>query len=110
MDLAVTEADRTKALFEAGSVSQAAWDKARSQAERARAQYDVVVLRSCPCRPGEVEEWRTGRGASEVAADFGPDVALVPRFRRGPPASVFQFRFLRIDGEDATRRTEQLPA
>jgi RND family efflux transporter MFP subunit len=42
MDLAVTDADRTKALFEGGSVSQAAWDQARSQAERARAQYDVA--------------------------------------------------------------------
>jgi RND family efflux transporter MFP subunit len=42
MDLAVSEADRTKALFDSGTVSQAAWDQARSQAERARAQYDVA--------------------------------------------------------------------
>jgi RND family efflux transporter MFP subunit len=38
-DLAQADAERTKALFEGGAVSQAAWDQARTRAEQARAQY-----------------------------------------------------------------------
>ena len=43
MDLAVTDADRTKALFESGGVSQATWDAARARAEQAKAQYEAAV-------------------------------------------------------------------
>jgi RND family efflux transporter MFP subunit len=43
MDFAVADADRTKALFEAGGVPQATWDQARSRAEQARAQYDAAL-------------------------------------------------------------------
>jgi RND family efflux transporter MFP subunit len=43
MDLAVTDAQRTKALFDSGGVAQAQWDVARSRAEQAKAQYDAAV-------------------------------------------------------------------
>jgi multidrug efflux pump subunit AcrA (membrane-fusion protein) len=43
MDLAVSDADRTKALVATGSVSQSAWDQARTRAEQARAQYDAAL-------------------------------------------------------------------
>lgn len=43
MDLAVSDADRTKALFATGSVSQAQWDAARTRAEQARAQHDAAL-------------------------------------------------------------------
>lgn len=43
MDLAVTDASRTKSLVESGSASQAAYDNARSNAERAKAQYDAAL-------------------------------------------------------------------
>ncbi len=43
MDLAVTDAARTKSLVESGSASQAAYDNARSAAERAKAQYDASL-------------------------------------------------------------------
>ncbi len=43
MDLAVTEAARTKSLVESGSASQAAYDNSRSAAERAKAQYDAAL-------------------------------------------------------------------
>lgn len=43
MDLAVTEAARAKSLVESGSASQAAYDNARSAAERAKAQYDAAL-------------------------------------------------------------------
>lgn len=43
MDLAVTDAARTKSLVESGSASQAAYDNARSAAERAKAQYDAAL-------------------------------------------------------------------
>lgn len=42
-DLAQADAERTKALFESGAVSQAAWDQARARAEQARAQYNSAV-------------------------------------------------------------------
>lgn len=41
-DLAVSEADRTKALFDRGAVSQQQLDQAKSNAERARANYDAT--------------------------------------------------------------------
>jgi multidrug efflux pump subunit AcrA (membrane-fusion protein) len=37
-DLAQADAERTKALFDSGAVSQAAWDQARTRAEQAKAQ------------------------------------------------------------------------
>ncbi|MFO0762722.1 MAG: efflux RND transporter periplasmic adaptor subunit [Byssovorax sp.] len=43
MDLAVTDADRTKTLFDSGGVPQAQWDAARARAEQARAQYDAAL-------------------------------------------------------------------
>lgn len=43
MDLAVTDADRTKALFDSGGVPQATWDAARARAEQAKAQYDAAL-------------------------------------------------------------------
>lgn len=43
MDLAVADAERTKQLVKTGSVSEAAWDQARTRAEQARAQYDAAV-------------------------------------------------------------------
>ncbi len=43
MDLAVSDADRTKSLFESGGVPQAQWDAARTRAEQARAQYDAAI-------------------------------------------------------------------
>lgn len=43
LDLAVADAQRTKALFDGGSVSQASWDQARTRAEQAKAQYDAAV-------------------------------------------------------------------
>lgn len=43
MDLAVTDAERTKSLFESGGVPQAQWDAARTRAEQARAQYDTAI-------------------------------------------------------------------
>jgi RND family efflux transporter MFP subunit len=42
MDLAVADADRTRKLFESGSVSQASWDQARTRAEQAKAQYEAA--------------------------------------------------------------------
>lgn len=42
-DLAVTDADRTKALFDSGGVSQATWDAARARAEQAKAQHDSAL-------------------------------------------------------------------
>lgn len=43
MDLAVADADRTKALLASGSVSESSWDQARTRAEQARAMYDAAV-------------------------------------------------------------------
>ncbi len=43
MDLAVTDAQRTKTLFDSGGVPQATWDAARARAEQAKAQYDAAV-------------------------------------------------------------------
>lgn len=43
MDLAVADADRTKTIFDAGGVPQAAWDQARARAEQARAQYEAAM-------------------------------------------------------------------
>jgi RND family efflux transporter MFP subunit len=43
MDLAVSDAERTKSLFESGGVPQAQWDAARTRAEQARAQYDAAI-------------------------------------------------------------------
>lgn len=43
MDLAVSDATRTKALFESGGVPQATWDQVRSRAEQAKAQYDTAI-------------------------------------------------------------------
>jgi RND family efflux transporter MFP subunit len=43
MDLAVSDAERTKSLFESGGVPQAQWDAARARAEQARAQYDAAM-------------------------------------------------------------------
>jgi RND family efflux transporter MFP subunit len=43
MDLAVTDADRTKPLFENGSISAAQWDETRTRAEQAKAQYDAAL-------------------------------------------------------------------
>jgi RND family efflux transporter MFP subunit len=42
MDLAVSEADRTKALFDGGGISASAWDQARTRAEQAKANYDAA--------------------------------------------------------------------
>lgn len=43
MDLAVTDAQRTKTLFDQGGVPQATWDAARARAEQAKAQYDAAL-------------------------------------------------------------------
>jgi len=43
MDLAVTDAQRTKSLFDSGGVPQATWDVARARAEQAKAQYDAAL-------------------------------------------------------------------
>ena len=43
MDLAVADAERTKALVKTGSVSEASWDQVRARAEQARAQYDAAL-------------------------------------------------------------------
>lgn len=43
MDLAVTDAQRTKTLFDSGGVPQATWDAARARAEQAKAQYDAAL-------------------------------------------------------------------
>lgn len=43
MDLAVSDANRQKALFDSGSSSDAAWDAARIRAEQAKAQYDLAL-------------------------------------------------------------------
>lgn len=43
MDLAVTDAERTKSLFDNGSISAAQWDQTRTRAEQAKAQYDAAV-------------------------------------------------------------------
>jgi RND family efflux transporter MFP subunit len=43
MDLAVSNADRMKALYDQQSIAAAAWDQARTQAEQARAQYDATL-------------------------------------------------------------------
>ena len=43
MDLAVTDAQRTKSLFDQGGVPQATWDAARARAEQAKAQYDAAL-------------------------------------------------------------------
>lgn len=42
MDLAVADAERTKKLYESGSVAQASWDQARTRAEQTRAQYEAA--------------------------------------------------------------------
>ncbi len=43
MDLAVTDAQRTKSLFDSGGVPQATWDAARARGEQAKAQYDAAL-------------------------------------------------------------------
>src|SRR5262249_23571315 len=43
MDLAVTDAQRTKALLDSGGVPQAQWDQARARAEQAKAQYEAAL-------------------------------------------------------------------
>jgi RND family efflux transporter MFP subunit len=43
MELAKSEADRVKQLFDQGAVSQSTWDSARTQAQNASAQYDAAV-------------------------------------------------------------------
>ncbi|WP_437969569.1 efflux RND transporter periplasmic adaptor subunit [Sorangium sp. So ce260] len=43
MELAKSEADRVKQLFDQGAVPQATWDSARTQAQNAAAQYDAAV-------------------------------------------------------------------
>lgn len=43
MDLAVTDAQRTKSLFDSGGVPQATWDASRARAEQAKAQYDAAL-------------------------------------------------------------------
>ena len=43
MDLAVADAERSKALVASGAVSQSQWDQARTRAEQARAQYDAAL-------------------------------------------------------------------
>lgn len=42
MDLAVSEAERTKTLFEGGGISASGWDQARTRAEQAKANYDAA--------------------------------------------------------------------
>lgn len=42
MDLAVQDAERQKALFDTGGISQAQWDASRSRAEQAKAQYQAT--------------------------------------------------------------------
>jgi len=43
MDLAVTDAGRTKSLLDSGGVPQATYDAARARAEQAKAQYDAAL-------------------------------------------------------------------
>lgn len=43
MDLAVSEAERTKALFDGGGISASGWDQARTRAEQAKANYDAAL-------------------------------------------------------------------
>jgi RND family efflux transporter MFP subunit len=43
MELAKSEAERVKRLFDQGAVAQATWDEARARAETAAAQYEAAV-------------------------------------------------------------------
>lgn len=43
MELAKSEAERVKQLYDQGAVAQSTWDAARTQAQNAAAQYDAAV-------------------------------------------------------------------
>ena len=43
LDIAQLDADRTKQLFDTGTVSQAQWDAARTTLQQRKAQYDAAV-------------------------------------------------------------------
>ena len=62
MDLAVSEADRTKKLYEGGSIAASQWDQARSRAEQARAQYEAALN-------GAMQGW-SGLAAAQSQANL----------------------------------------
>jgi len=62
MDLAVTDAQRTKALLDSGGVPQAQWDQARARAEQAKAAYEAALN-------GAQQAW-AGLSAAQASANL----------------------------------------
>lgn len=83
-DLAVLEYDRAKRLFDAGGVTQAALDQAKSGAERARAQYDAA-------RNGAEQAW-AGLAAAEAQARLSAKGADDTRIRAPFDGAVVEKR------------------
>jgi RND family efflux transporter MFP subunit len=69
MDLAVTNATRTKALFDAGGVPQATLDEARARAEQAKAQYDSAINGAQQAWAGLLAAQAQSSLASKAVAD-----------------------------------------
>lgn len=69
MDLAVTNATRTKTLFDSGGVPQASWDEARSRAEQAKAQYDAALNGAQQAWAGLLAAQAQSSLASKAVAD-----------------------------------------
>ncbi len=84
MDLAVAEAERSKALFDSGSISQSAWDQARSGAERARAAYEAA-------RNG-AEQAYAGLIASQAQANLAQKAASDTQIRAPFDGAVVERR------------------
>jgi len=84
MDLAVSEAERSKALFDSGAISQSAWDQARSGAERARAAYDAA-------KNGAEQSW-AGLIASQAQANLAQKSASDTQIRAPFDGAVVERR------------------
>lgn len=69
MDLAVTDAQRTKTLFDSGGVPQATWDAARARAEQAKAQYDAALNGAQQAYAGLLAAQAQAGIASKAVAD-----------------------------------------
>lgn len=67
-ELAKSEADRAKTLFQSGAVSESVWDQARTRADQARSQYDMAVA-------GAKQAHATLLGASAASGLAGKSLA-----------------------------------
>lgn len=67
-DLARSDADRSRTLFESGALSEAAWDQIRIRAEQSRAQYDMALA-------GARQSYASLRGASAASGLASKTVA-----------------------------------